>query len=403
MAQGVRSRAIASAGAVWLLTACGGDAPAEPLPRRVDLAGIADRDLVAAVLDECHRPLRGRLDRIAATVQLPDGAEVRLFAQLPDQLRVVEPGGSHLLLQDVAWRLGGEQAEPAPPATAERLRNLRTLLDTALLGPLHRAVDCRRTGPAEWELAAPDGGVARLALRPGTLLPASLTVAQGTVHFVDYLRTTTTWMVRRAALDGLGECTLQFALDDLRWSADFFSAGPRAPAPLAADPPRTRLPVTAGEAPSAVPFVVETAAMDWIVVADPGTWPLRSERYAPLHAELVRQDQHVAGFPVLWQEHAACWLAAPFRARRDGAAFVPPAGWTIRTQPAGRWLVVYPPAGDFAARLAAGERLLRDALAALGLTARGAVIAQPFFHLEEGEPPAEKLAVPVVRMSLPVQ
>ncbi len=377
MAQGVRSRTIAGAGAAWLLAACGGEAPAPPAPRAVDLATIADGDLVDAVLDECQRPLRGRLDRIAAVVQLPDAREVRLFAQLPDKLRAVSADGSHLLLGDAVYRLGADRVEAAPP-------------------------DQGRLGPAEWEVAQRGGDIARVTLRPGTLLPAALTCAHGEVRFVDYLRTSTTWMVRRASLAGLGECALQFVVDDLAWTPDFFALEPGPPA-TGREPGTRRLPIAAGEPQSPVPFVVETAATDWIVVADPASWPARCERYAPLHAELLRQGQHVAGFPILWQEDGAHWLAAPFRRRPDGATFAAPAGWTIRSIAAGRWLVVYPPDGDFAARLADGERRLREALAAQHLTPRGAMLAQPFLHLEEGEPPADKLAAPVLRMSVQLQ
>ncbi|MBL8730384.1 MAG: hypothetical protein JNM25_18345 [Planctomycetes bacterium] len=385
-----------------LLAACGGGAAAGPTPRAVDLTTIADADLVAAVLDECHRPLRGRLDRIAAIVGLPGGDEVRLFAELPDKLRALDATGSWLLLHDEVRRLGGDDTQPVAAADADRVRRLRTLLDGALLGPLHRARGCRRIGPVEWELPQPDGSTARVALRPGTLLPDRVVGGHGEVRCVDYLRTSTTWMVQRAALDGLGECTLQFVVDDLAWAPDFFTAGPRdAVAP--ASGATTRLAAATGEARSPVPFVVDAAATNWVVVADPGTWPARCERYAPLHAELLRQDQQVAGFPILWQEDDAAWLAAPFRRRPEGPAFRPPTGWTIRAVPAGRWLVVYPPEGDFAARRADGERRLREALPALRLTARGAVITQPFLHLQEGEPPVDKLAAPVLRMSLPVQ
>lgn len=353
------------------------------------------------MLDECHRPLRGRLDRIAAVVHLPDGSEERLFAQLPDRLRTVGGTGNFLLAQGEVFRLQADGNQPATAGEAARVRALRTLLDAALLGPLHRARGCRRVGDTTWELPQPDDSVARLELRPGTLLPARLAAVGGDVRIVDYLRTSTTWMVQRAALDGLGECRLHFVFDDVAWAPDFFE--PRSEAPATRPTTPVRLPAAAGEPQSPVPFVVETAAAHWIVVADPGTWPLRSERYAPLHAELVRQGQQVAGFPILGQDGDQRRLAAPFRGKRGGEPFAAPADWVIRAVPAGRWLVVYPPAGDLAERLADGERRLRAALTTMRLTARGDVIAQPFLRLEEGVPSDDKLAAPVVRMSLPVQ
>ena len=56
-----------------------------------------------------------------------------------------------------------------------------------------------------------------------------------------------------------------------------------------------------------------------------------------------------------------------------------------------------------AAKTLAGEKLLRDAMTNAGLRARGPIGAQPFLHLDEGEPAADKLANPVVRVSVPVE
>lgn len=382
-----------------LAVACSDATPPAAAPRAVDLAAIADTDLVDAVLDECHRPLRGHLDRIAAVVTLPDGAEVQLFAQLPDRLRTQAHDGSFLLRDDTVLRLGDDGATAAPTDAAERVRRLRTLLDGALLGPLHRAIGCTRAGASEWDVAQPGGGVVRLALRPGTLLPARL----GEVTFGEHLRTTTTWVAKRAALPEFGECTLRFTFGDVTWAPDFFTAKPRVDAPSAPLPSHVRMTTQPGEARSPVPVLQEQPATSWLVVADPGAWPARHAAYRPLHASLEAQDQHVAGFPLLWRDGERAWLGAPFRRRADGPAFVAPDQFTVRELPAGRWLVVYPPAGDLAARIAAGERSLREALAARALEAAGPIVAQPFVHLQEGVPTEAKLAAPVVRLSVPVR
>jgi hypothetical protein len=157
------------------------------------------------------------------------------------------------------------------------------------------------------------------------------------------------------------------------------------------------------EARSPTPILVESKALQWALIADPGSWPARAAAYAPVHAELERQRQQIAGFPLLWQEGAQRWLAAPFRARADGPEFAVPAGWNVRAHDAGRWLVVYPDTGDFDARLARGTALLQEALRAMELTARGPITAQPHFHLEEAVPTADKLGAPIVRMSVPVR
>ncbi|MEO6597625.1 MAG: hypothetical protein ABIP94_23010, partial [Planctomycetota bacterium] len=157
------------------------------------------------------------------------------------------------------------------------------------------------------------------------------------------------------------------------------------------------------ESRSPVPILVEGRAASWICVPDEDTWPLRVTAYQPLHEELERQNQFIAGFPYFWQENGKRWLAAPFRQRNDGPAFVAPKQWQVRSVSAQRWLVVYPPDGDLAAKLTAGELMLREALQGQNLTAQTAILAQPWIHLHEGEPSAEKLSSPIVRMSVAVR
>lgn len=386
-----------------LLAACGDEAPQEPAPRAVDTEALASAEVVAAVLDECHRPLLGALDRIAANVRLPDGSTVRLFAQLPDKLRTASDTERFLLVGDTVLALDDGTSSTPPPAAAERVRRLRTLLDAATLGPLHRASGCRRLGPAEFELEQPAGPPWRLRLRPGTLLPERLTGPGGDVGLLAYLRTTTTWMCKRAELDGLGICELHFELADLDWDADFFAVPSTAKRP-ATDRAKMQMPVTPGAEPrSPVPILVEGKALQWVVFPDPGTWPERAAAYGPVHAEVARQDQQIAGFPLLFADGERRMMGLPFRQRPQGAALVAPKEWTIRSIPASRWLVVYPPDGDLTARLATGEKLLQAELARQDLRATGPIAAQPFLHLHEGEPAADKLREPIVRVSVPVQ
>ncbi len=408
MALGQAMAALA-VGGIALVPACSDGKPQQPaprsspVPRTVDLATIADRDLRNAVLDECHKPLRGRMDRVAATVCLADGTELHLFAMLPDKLRVVANDGTFLLRGDDVYRLGDPAPGTATPAETARIRLLRTLLDAATLSPLHRATGCRRLPLGDFELAEPEGPAWMLRLRDATLLPAMLSSSHGQVRILDYLRTSSTWIVKKAELDGLGVCVVRFDQSGLDWTPDFFAL-PTEPKNAAGTHTRIAAPGSGGAEPqSPTPFLANGLATRWVCVADAGDWTARVAAYKPLHEELVRQDQLIPGFPMFWQEDGKRWLAAPFRQRAGGKPFTAPKDWRIRDVPAGRWLVVYPPDGDLEHRLAAGERLLRDALAAQGLTALGAILAQPFFHLQEGEPAAEKLAAPVVRMSVPVR
>lgn len=345
--------------------------------------------------------------RVAATVQLADGSDVQVFAELPDKLRVQTPAARYLLRGEAVVRLD----EGAPAATAAevlRVQQLRAVLDAAAFGPLHRATGCARLGPATFELTSAGGATTTLELRPGTLLPGSFRNAAGTVTIVDYLRTPTTWIARELELAApgqaqLGRCRVHFESGRIDWAADFFALPGTA---AATTPPADRpllVPGASTEPQSPVPVLVDGKPLRWAIVRDPGNWPSRVAAYAPLHEELTLQDQAIAGFPVFWQEDGERWLAAPFRQRRDGAAFVAPKAWQVRDLPGGRWLVVYPAEGDLPQKIAAGERLLQEAMRAQRLTPQGPITAQPFFHLQEGEPPADKLAAPKVRMAVRVE
>lgn len=394
---------VAAAATGLLASACGGPEPAAA--RTVPSADLDPATLIDAVLDECHRPLRGKADRVAATVELPDGRSVQLFAQLPHDLRTQGDGEILVLRGERAARLAGGDAS-VRPEELQRLRQLRTLLDAATLGPLHRATACSRLGPQTFALAQANGAAIELALRPDTLLPSRLFAGDDAVQLHDYLHTAAgTWLVQTAESKALGRCKVRLDTGGIAWNADFFALPGEVEKPAAGK--RVVGPGVQIESRSPTPILVEVATVRWVVVDDPGDWAARAASYTPLHEELQRQQQAIAGFPVLFRDDDRARLAAPFRQRANGPALSAPAGWQLREFAAGKWLVVYPAVdligGDLTARLAAGERMLRDAAATQGLTPRGPVTAQPHFHLEEGAPAADKLAAPIVRMALPVQ
>lgn len=371
----------------------------------MDVAAIAPADLPGAVLDECHGPLRGRMDRIAATVQFADESTVKVFARLPDQLRTAGPNGVLLLVDGRAYRLGEETGQPVDARTEQWLRDLLTVADAAALGPLQRASACRSDGDG-WLLTEPRGPM-RLQLRQDTLLPQRLAPATGdaardaasAVTFVDFLRTTKTWMAQHVQHPALGACALTFDLADLQWAPDLFTP-PAEKAPVETAP-KLVMPTSGGmESRSPTPIPGSAAALRLVVVDDPGDWAQRAAVYAPIQLELERQDQKIAGFPMLFTDGDRQLLGAPFRQRPGGPALAPPADWEIRSEPDTELLVVYPPQGDFEQRRKAGAELLQAALAAAGRKARGPIVAQPFLHLQDGVPPADKLAAPVVRMTV---
>lgn len=402
MAQDVRSRH-ALTGAL-LLVACGGGgtdaAPAPaPTPRAVDVAAIPAEQLADAVLQECHAPLRGTMSRLAATVTLPDGRLVNAFVELPERLRAQSSAGLFVLRGDEVRRSDGDA--PVTAAQQDEARALRALLDAAAFGPLHRAVRCARVEGTAFEVVDSGGAATRVRLRPGTLLPDSFAGAHGEVTVHDYLRTPTTWIARELSVAGLGRCRVRFDSGAIDWNDDAF-AWPDA-TKAAPDRPRVTAPGSGGEPQSATPTPVAAKAMQWACVRDPGDWPARAAAYAPLHAELERQQQQIAGFPLLFEQDGGRWLAAPFRRRADGPEFVAPAGWDVRPVPDAGLLVCYPVGADVDARTAAGAAALRAALAAQGRTAKGPVTAQPFVHLEEGAPDDSKLATAKVRVAVRVE
>lgn len=364
--------------------------------------------VVAEVLETCHGPLRGQMADLALTIEAK-GARYTVSASLPDRLRTAGPNGAYLLLGAEAWRLDGEAARDAEPTARDWLVGMRNFVDAVALGPLYRAVSVSGDGgDAGYGLVDAAGRQSRLFLRPGEARPRALTVGEHTIDCQAFLRTSATWMVSSATHPSLGRAAVTFERCGVIWSPEFFArpaARPSETSPGDATP-RIVLPGQAGgETRSPVPVAGRAAALQLLVVDDPGGdapggWAARAAAFAPLYAELERQNQRSAGFPMLFADGERPLLAAPFRQRPGGPSFTPPTGWEVRAWPDQELLVVYPPEGDFAARRDEGVRQLRDALASTGRRAAGPIVVQPFLHLQDGEPTAAKLTAPVVRCSV---
>lgn len=399
-----RHRSRTWSAALLLVAGCGREADSlgEPPLRAAPSDATA---VVAEVLETCHGPLRGQLGDLTLTVEA-SGARYTISASLPDRLRTAGPNGAYLLLGDSAWRLDGEAPTTAEATAREWLLGMRDFVDAVALGPLYRAISATGDGGAfGYGLVDAQGRPSRLHLQPGLALPASLTVGGHTIDCHAFLRTSATWMVSSAGHPSLGRVAVAFERSGVIWSPEFFARPVLRPGDGAATEalPRIVLPGQAGgETRSPVPTAGRAAALQLLVVDDPGDWAARAAAFAPLYAELERQNQRSAGFPMLFADGERPLLAAPFRQRPGGAPFAPPSGWEVRAWPEQELLVVYPPDGDFAARCADGERQLREALVSSGRRATGPIVTQPFLHLQDGEPPAAKLASPVVRCSVAV-
>jgi hypothetical protein len=389
------------------LLAAAGCGDGEPTPRAVEHDRIVAGNVAEQVLAECHAPLRGRMGEVTATVTLPDGVVWQVFAVLPDRARLQAQSQQRWLVRDAAvvqWPAGAA----ADVAEEQFARDLCRLVDAIAFGPLHRAVACRAADGA-FVLEQAQGEEIALALRERTLLPQFLRWPDGhAVELCDYLHTGTTWIPQVARSERLGRCRVRLEQSAVGLSADLFRLPSETPSEdeLASVPGRTiRMPAPGSvvESRSPVPILVESEAVWLHCVADPGSWAERARIYAPLHAALEAQKQWIAGFPALFDRDGQRWLAAPFRARKGGPEFAAPPGAILQTLAAGRWLVVYPPRGDVAARIADGEAMLRAALTRYHLAARGPLMAQPYFHLEETVPAVAELAAPTVRVAIAVE
>ncbi|MFK7740340.1 MAG: hypothetical protein AB8H80_08445 [Planctomycetota bacterium] len=422
----------------------GGASPRGERPERAppvaDLRSIADDQLLEHVLDACHRPLRRRMRNVRATVTLLGSEsdaeqagdhdrkrrprQYRLQASLPDRARI-QIDARTLLLRDrivTDYETGNE----APAADADRIRAIVRLVDAAAFGPLYRAEACARTGAddASYRLTQPAQNVAggseplTLTLRANTLLPASLTYGEDVIRFDGYLTTVASFVARRVTEPRLGTCRVVFDDGGVSFAKDMFlprqgTDGERANGGSSSTT-RMVVPGAVVESASPTPIVVTQKATRWVVLPDGDSWAERHERYRPVIAELEQQNQRIAGFPILFEpigiaaKAGSTRLAAPFRQRKNGAAFATPdewaaKGWLIVEQARGKLLVVYPPEGDVAARIEAGKKMLRRALSNRRLTARGPITAQPFVHLHESIPSAAKLEQSKVRVAVRIE
>ncbi|MGE3172467.1 MAG: hypothetical protein AB7O97_07545 [Planctomycetota bacterium] len=424
MASRVRSRSLSALAAGALLVAgCGdGDASAgagaQDAPRsaaaapEVDVAALPAEEVPARVLHACHGALVG-VERFAARVTLADGGVIEAFGDLPRRLRAQWPDGAVQLLDGETARAladdGSWTAETDATALL-RLRALHRLLDTATLGPLHRSIGCQRTGPRTFLLAQPGDLPWTLTLQPRALLVERLEGPTGAVQVLDHLRTSTTWIVRRARTEVLGECAIRFEAIDFAWDQSMFTGAER-PAEAAVDAdagapapaPAGTLVVGAPARPTA-PELTPSRALRWLVLPDPVDWEQRATTVQERLGALEARGQTMAGFAGLLREGERAFLVVPFRPDEGAAELAEwPADWDVRTFDAGNWLEIYPPSGELDQRIALGERQLRDAVQQRGLQPRGPVLAQPFLHLNEGAPTAEQARAPVVRVAVPVR
>ncbi len=379
------------------------------------VADVADHKLVEAILNECHGPLRKRMQQVKVTVTLTDGRRLLVQADLPDRARIGEARNDYLLRDGQVHRLSKPNDDNPGDAIAELIKPLVRIVDAASFGPLYRATACRQDGD-HFVLVDKAGTTTLLHLFEDTLLPRSFTYGTQVVRIDDYLRTKTTWIVNKASLIPLGTCGVFFEDGGILIPNGFFDAPTEGNNKDPNERVRMTAPGTVREQESPTPILVDGRAAKWALLeASDGwtsdAWAKRHEAYLPVYEELDGQKQQIFGFPMLWQEHGTNHFAIPFRQRKGGPALKAPPQWRISGSDATRMLVVYPainPGDDpdkasVEDRIRKGTSLLNRALVNRKLKALGPIVAQPFIHLHRGTPDAAKLSDCKVRMSVRVQ
>lgn len=393
MAQDLRSRQLILSGALLAMAACSRTG--------FDPSVLDPATLPKVVLEHCHGTLVGSMDRVSAVATDPAGKEWQVHAQLPARLRAQQGNTVHLLVGDTFQSFAGDRRLPPDQGVEKALVELRTVLDAAALGPLQRTVETRRVDARSFHLKLTDGE-ALVLLRADDLRPEAFRLRGGEVHVTDWLRTTTTWIPRRLRVGNGPEWALRFQLSDVDWAPGFFEP-PAGAATTANEQPAVRIAGNRPEPRPRLPVRDENRAMRWVVVDDPGTWELRAQAYREHHDLLVAAEQQIAGFPGFFTEGDQKKMSVPFRQRPDGKAFDAPVGWDVRNLPRTEVLLVFPDAGDYEQKVLRGTELLQQAVAEQGLTTIGPVVAQPYFHLQDGVPPPDKLAAPVVRVTVTIE
>jgi hypothetical protein len=375
-----------------------------PGARTVDREGILAKKLVAAILDECHRPLSKRMGQVRVAITLPSKRRLVVQADLPDRARVHEGKRKFLVIDQKVYRLDNGAASEAAAereANRSRIQPLLRMVDAIAFGPLYRAIKCDRAGD-DFVLTDKHGTTTTLQLHTNTLLPRALIYADNqTVRFDDYRRTNSTWVVKKATLAPLGTCETFFEDGGLTFSSNFFT--PPGAQAIPGEQFHITPPGVVRESESSNPIKVIGKAVQWVVLAVGDDWAQRHELYAPVHAELEEQNQRIFGFPMIWRRDGQKLLGAPFKMRDGGKAFIAPAGWELASSPQTIQLVVYPPSGNVAERIETGTAQLRRAVANRKLKMIGPIVAQPFVHLHEGAPGKSKLANCKVRVSVRIE
>lgn len=347
------------------------------------------------------------MQQVKVAVTLPNERRLLVQADLPDRARVGEARNDFLLQDGKVHRLSKPDGNDPDDGDLLLIEPLVRIVDAASFGPLYRATSCRRDGE-HFVLMDQAGTKTLLHLFEGTLLPRSFTYGTQAVRIEDYLRTSSTWVVKKATLAPLGTCGVFFEDGGILIPSGFFDVPAEGTKKDPNENMRMTAPGTVRERESTTPILIDGRAAKWVLLeaCDGWTadaWTKRHESYLPVYEELERQKQQIFGFPMLWQEDGHSRFGIPFRQRKDGPVVQARPEWRIGGSSPTRMLVVYPDKGSVEDRARVGTSLLQRALVNRKLKAVGPIVAQPFVHLHNGPPDTAKLNDCKVRMSVRVQ
>lgn len=336
----------------------GPDSRSETAPRSSDTPGDDPRPAPAALRALLARnlgPLADAMAQVAVEVRAPgDEAPTTLLAAVPERIRRMTPDGRTAIRTPdgaLVWQTGGA-ARPADDVTTAELDAWLTALDLVTLGPFRRAVSVRRSAPDTLEVEV-DGEPHAIRYRADDDTILEVRGRGSRIQILERHDSGAARIPTRIAGTPLGERTLRFLGTGVGFDPGAFEAPTRT-----GEPARAEI-VLGGTSSPHGPRAESMAAVSWWMVEDPGSWDARLECIRSAGRRLGAAGYGNGGDPMLVDEDGAQWLVVPFRpARSDPDPVVPEAGEKILERAAEAVLVVDPPPGPTATRVANARREL---------------------------------------------
>lgn len=295
--------------------------------------------------------------QVAVEVRTPgDEAPTTLLAAVPERIRRMTPDGLTAIRTPegaFVWRTGGA-AQAADEATTAELDAWLTALDLLTLGPFRTAVSVRRSAPDTLEVEV-DGEPHAIRYRTDDDTILEVRGRGSRIQILDRHDSGAARIPTRIDGAPLGERTLRFLGTGVGFDPGAFEA----PTPTE-QPARAEIVLGGSSSPSG-PRAESMPAVSWWMVEDPGAWDARLACIRAAGRRLGAAGYGNGGDPMLVEQEGAQWLVVPFRpARSDPDPVVPGAGEKVLDRTAEAVLVIDPPPGTSATRVANARRDLLE-------------------------------------------